>query len=363
MGGWHAARRPPTSPAHPRAAAPRSARGAPGPSGKPLWTTAAAQRRCWHRGRMPTTDLRRFAESDLLCTADARARGVHYDELRGALREGSLVRVRRGAYIGSTRWRDMGPDQRHRTRVLAAARTLREPVFSHLSAAALWGLPIIGRWPASAHVTERRATGSRSHLGVAKHGVAAVPERAHVDGVPVTTVARTIADLARSTEFASALAAADHALRQGMVTPEELAAQSADIAGKRDARRVARVVEHACPLAESVGESLSRARMIEWGLPAPVLQKEFHDADGLIGRVDFWWEGFDVVGEFDGRLKYRAGFAGEPRAAEQIVWDEKCREDRLRGRAHDVVRWTWEMAFHGRPMIEALARAGISPPS
>src|SRR5674476_401682 len=47
------------------------------------------------------------------------------------------------------------------------------------------------------------------------------------------------------------------------------------------------------------------------------------------GRVDFWWPGARVVGEFDGRVKYgRANPSGRP--PEDVLWDEKLREDRLR---------------------------------
>src|SRR5699024_9376352 len=103
------------------------------------------------------------------------------------------------------------------------------------------------------------------------------------------------------------------------------------------------VIERADGRAESPGESLSRARFFEWGLPRPELQVDFRDDDGHIGRVDFWWQDRGVVGEFDGRTKYGAT-AG--RSAEAL-WQEKLREDRLRRRGVAVVRWTWRDALAG----------------
>jgi hypothetical protein len=46
------------------------------------------------------------------------------------------------------------------------------------------------------------------------------------------------------------------------------------------------------------------------------------------------------VGEFDGRVKY--GRLLRPgRSAEDVLFEEKLREDRIRDEDHGVVRWTW----------------------
>ncbi len=78
--------------------------------------------------------------------------------------------------------------------------------------------------------------------------------------------------------------------------------------------------------------------MHEHGIPRPKRQQEIFDASGLIGRVDFWWPELRTVGEFDGRVKYgRANPSGRP--PEDVLWDEKRREDRLRVAGLNVVRW------------------------
>lgn len=111
--------------------------------------------------------------------------------------------------------------------------------------------------------------------------------------------------------------------------------------------------------AESPGESLSRVRMAEAGLAPPVLQHVLVDSRGVVARVDFWWPACRVVGEFDGRVKYRADGADGPSDPAEVVWREKLREDRIRATGVTVVRWTWDDAWSGTPMTARLRAAGV----
>jgi len=105
---------------------------------------------------------------------------------------------------------------------------------------------------------------------------------------------------------------------------------------------VALVIDLADGDSMSAGESLSRVQMFRLGLPRPRLQAKHEDEQGLIGYVDFDWDG--VIGEFDGKLKYRVPADADPSEAAEIVWREKKREDRLRAHS-EVVRWTWDIAL------------------
>jgi hypothetical protein len=93
-----------------------------------------------------------------------------------------------------------------------------------------------------------------------------------------------------------------------------------------------RLVDLARDGAESVLESISRVRLCKRGLPEPILQQEFHDQRGFVGRVDMWWPQWRLIGEADGMGKY-----DDP----QDLRREKIREDRLRALGLSVVRWTW----------------------
>ena len=72
-------------------------------------------------------------------------------------------------------------------------------------------------------------------------------------------------------------------------------------------RQARRVVAFLDARSESAGESVSRVRIADEGLPAPQLQRQITNAYGrAIGRVDFCWDEQRTIGEFDGKIKYAA---------------------------------------------------------
>lgn len=274
----------------------------------------------------------------------------------------NLAKVRPGAYVDAGAWANARQLEQHRLVVLATVAGMRtQPIVSHESAAALLGIPLVGPLPNQVQVTDRTSAGGRSSTWIRRHGVASLPDAVLVDGIAVTSPARTVIDLARTRSLTSGLAAADFVLRTGAATMDDLHAALEEVRGRRGYRRALSVVEKADSRSESVGESVSRAQMYLLGVPIPHLQREFFDERGLIGRSDFWWEDVDVVGEFDGRVKYlpTGHAAGTP--PEEVVWVEKRREDRLRRRCRGVVRWVWDEALNIRIFGRLLAQVGILP--
>jgi hypothetical protein len=85
----------------------------------------------------------------------------------------------------------------------------------------------------------------------------------------------------------------------------------------------------------------------------------FVDADGFIGLVDFYWPEFGIVGEADGDMKYLDPAFRAGRTAEQVVLDEKIREDRLRALGLTVVRWRWRTANDANALRSKLVSAGL----
>jgi hypothetical protein len=302
-----------------------------------------------------------LAGAGLLAVADRRSATAGHDRevLAAAYRSGDLVRVRRGTYIGATVWAGMSADERYATVVRVAVDGLADGVVSHWSAAALWGLPLVGRRDERVHVTVGPASGGRSDGDVVRHATNTdVPSVEH-DGLALTTVARTVVDVARTAGFVAGTCMADHGLRAGVLTTRHLGDEAAAVGPRRGALVARAVAAFATAASQSVGESLSRARMHELGIPAPLLQHEIRDGRGLVGRVDFWWPGARLVGEFDGREKYHLGSATDPRAAADRLWQEKQREDRIRATGCRVVRWTWADAWAGGPMAAMLRSAGV----
>jgi len=92
---------------------------------------------------------------------------------------------------------------------------------------------------------------------------------------------------------------------------------------------------------ESAGESVSRVRLLEQGLPAPEPQYTVYDHRGnVVARSDFGWEDRRTVGEFDGKVKY--GRLLKPgQSVADVVYAERLREDAIRDQGWQVVRWTW----------------------
>ncbi len=178
-----------------------------------------------------------------------------------------------------------------------------DAVISHVSAAVLHGLPTWRTSLRRGHATRNRSSGGRRvHI----HVTPLEPDAITVeDGISVTTVARTVVDIARSAPFEEAVVVADAALASGLTSRNELEEACGRLTGRRGGPRARRVVGFADGRSESVGESRSRVGIARCGLPTPDPQWEVRDRDGrLLGRADFGWREHKVAGEFDGRLKY-----------------------------------------------------------
>lgn len=213
-------------------------------------------------------------EPPLILRRDALTNGLVDDEIARLRRRGDWSRLRRGAYVAG---------------VLPSDRRLRHLLVVRATVAALRTPAVVGVGP-----------------------------------LVVTSAARTVVDLARILAFAPALAVADAALRSGAATREQLVSLLDRAAGTRGARAARRVVEAADGRSESVGESRSRAVMLQLGLPLPDLQVEVRRRDGaLVGRCDFGWEKSRMLGEFDGRVKYgRLLRPGQDWGMVRWVWSE-----------------------------------------
>ena len=240
--------------------------------------------------------------SDLKLTRDLVACGDTHDALAKRLRAGSLSRLRRGAYVLP---KDRSREELHRLTVQSTmALRLGDSVISFASAAVMHGLPV--PWAAldKVHLTRRRADGGKIGSVVHLHVARLQPDEiCIIDGLPVTSLARTVVDLSRTVSLGWAVAAGDAALRIGM-TLDDVAAQL-ESAKQRHGASVARAATRLLdPRSASAGESLSRVVFFEEGLPMPELQVGLYDGSRKIATVDFLWREQGTVGEFDGEFKY-----------------------------------------------------------
>ncbi len=292
----------------------------------------------------------------LKMTKDLVADGLTHQELARLARAGELHRIRRGAYVAEApgEWEDR---DRHRLLLEATLRqSSPDAVASHSSAAVLHDLPTWNDLLPTVHLTRGRGHGGRlrasGHLHVTPLADEEVTE---IDGLAVTSLARTVVDLGRSLSLYRSVPVADMALARGL-RPDDLDG-SLDSAARRvgvgSARRMAAFADGR---SESVGESTSRWLFGQYGVPSPQLQYEVFDAGVFVARSDFGWEELRTLGEFDGKIKY--GRLLKPgQSASDVVYAEKLREDALRDLGWQVVRWTWEDLARPRLLVARLHRA------
>ena len=106
-----------------------------------------------------------------------------------------------------------------------------------------------------------------------------------------------------------------------------------------------------------MGESISRVQIVQCGLPAPELQYAVFSSVGRwLARTDFAWPAFRVIGEFDGRIKYR----GTTDSVADVVMAEKAREQAIQDAGWSVVRWGWQDLQGQGDFVARLRRALIA---
>lgn len=284
---------------------------------------------------------------DVIVTQELLRQGFTNGELERMVRNGDLLRLRRGAYQWPAdaaedldRWDLRTPH----LRLIAGTVPQLHPraALSHGSAAAVHGLPLFSSMVRTVHVTRDRNGGGVCRPTLRVHGSPLRDvDRSVVGGHVVTCLSRTVVDLARTLPYDQAVAVADRGLALGAELAE-LAEHLEQARSWQGATQARRVIAFADARSESVGESFSRVKMVPLRLPPPTLQHEIFDAEGtLIARCDFAWLERRTVGEFDGKVKYgRLRRQGE--TVEEAVHREKLREDAVRDQGWQMARWTWD---------------------
>lgn len=247
------------------------------------------------------------------------------------VRSGEWHRIRRGAYVSGSLWRDLSETDRHRVHARAVLLTAHpSAVLSHVSAAVELGAPVWSVDLSVVHVTRTDSKPRRREAGVWHHrGLLADDEICLVNGVPVTSALRAAIEVPTVVDVEPALVIVDGLLRIASATAEDVEAALAR------ARHWPRSLAHEVifRLADSRHESVAETRthFMCWrqGLPCPEPQVAVLDAQGqLFARVDFAWRKYGVFLEFDGRIKYdRHRRPGESMA--DYVLREKRREERI----------------------------------
>ena len=226
--------------------------------------------------------------------------------------------LRTGALVDAEAWDSAYSEGRQILRsfaVTALART--EIVLSHTTAAAWWGLPLVGVSDTSVHCIPASPHSNKTRGDVIRHDVP-LPEEdiTERDGQRVTTLSRTVFDVIRMLDLRGGLAVFDAAVRHVAWSEESrtLDRAKADAfiesvrsrvyrsTGRRGIRNARIALELVDGRAQLPGESISRLLMWELQLPAPELQLEVR-LDAGLAYLDFAWPRLRLFGEFDGEVK------------------------------------------------------------
>jgi len=254
--------------------------------------------------------------------------GWSKEEIDWRIRQGRLHQVYAGVY-------SLAPRQlisRHGRWMAAVLASSPEALLSHWSAAALWGIRPNSRSRVDVTVAHR----SRSSRAIHRH-ISSVPEdeRAVHEGIPVTSVHRTIFDLAASADLDAVVAMikeAEYLNRWDRLSLPQLLER---YPGKRGSRKVRAVLERLKD--EPPGRKRSKLEerfapfLRRHHLPLP----RFNDWI-LLGpkryRVDCHWPDLGRIIELDGWQGHRSRSAFR---------DDRERDRRLTAAGYTVTRLTW----------------------
>jgi hypothetical protein len=168
--------------------------------------------------------------------------------------------------------------------------------------------------------------------------------------IPVTTIARTVCDVARSGEFEAALVALDSALAQRRTTLDSIAEVVTASYASPGSQCLSRLYDSASPHSESPSETIARHELRRAGHLA-IPQVWAYDETGPIGCGDLWLPELWAYLEVDGDLKYRSG------ASPVTLVDEKHRQERLELAGFGVARVAAKDAQNARLLTERVIRA------
>ncbi|WP_221585793.1 hypothetical protein [Microbacterium sp. G2-8] len=307
--------------------------------------------------------------------AELLADGYTEHAVRGGVRSGRIERIRHGYYAERDGWDGAYVEERQRILARAAADAAHTPpVFCHVTAAALHRLPLSRHVDERAHVLAREGGSGTSTGSVQRHRDRWDGDAVDCGGLLVTTLARTVFDVARRARRETAMACADAAIRQiaarddgrrleaeaDAAFRQEIRDLAARFTGARGVARARFVAEAMDPCAESPGESISGLYLRDIGFRTFDRQVEIQVPEGRRYFVDFAFAG--ILGEYDGATKYLNRAMRGGRSSEQVVFDEKRREDRIRAATgRRVLRWTTREIRTRDTFREFLSSHGVRP--
>ncbi|MET1132755.1 MAG: hypothetical protein ABWX60_04970 [Aeromicrobium sp.] len=249
--------------------------------------------------------------------AQARAAGVTHRMLEGQ----RFRRLFRGVFVAAS--------ETVTSRTWLAAAVLAGPadaVISHRTAQQLYGPELSGR-DDRIHLSTRRNAVSRDERVTVHRRLHPIATR-EVDGLPVTTPARTFVDCALSLTFVQLVVFGDWLIHRGLVEFDELLhyCRGRHLDGVVRARKA---MQYLVADSRSPMETLVRLMIVLAGLPHPACNVQILDAAGRkIATPDLLWARFMVLVEYDG--------VWHERTADERRW-QRDRREQLERRGWTVI--------------------------
>ncbi|KAB8287425.1 CTP synthase [Bifidobacterium ramosum] len=285
--------------------------------------------------------------------------------LRRRLTCGDLVKPFPGLFASASYWRQLKPDEQvlHQVRALA----LKHPswVFAGPTAAAIHGLE--HQW--SIHRSGLFILSAKQGTGRSRHGLnricataSAFEESVLSQTIPVTSMARTVADCANVLPFHQALPIADSAAARDGSLPDDVRTVIGTIHRRRAPERI---LSHMNPASENGGESLARGIMIEERFFTPTIQHVFVDPQDPSHRYrgDFVWflPGRRIlVAEYDGLAKYTDPTMTNRQSIRAVVHEQVQRErDLTAWGVTAICRFDYEDLMDRKKLVDKLSTLGV----
>ncbi|MBC2931738.1 hypothetical protein [Nocardioides sp. zg-1228] len=295
-------------------------------------------------------------QDGLFTRQQALRAGYTRREIDAAVRpNGPWIAVRTGVYCERLLVEDA--DQRLRWMFKDRAALLvarRQAVLSHDSAARFLEIDTLAPPIPATHLTHTGARGNRTNSGIVRHRDLLPLCVEVVDGLLVTSYARTAIDIGRLHGFLPGLVAVD-AVRGKGVPLADLAAELARMGNHPHIARARAAVAASDAGAESVLETLGRQLVRELEIGEVETQFAVGLADGRVVWCDIR-VGRHIF-ECHGMLKLvpveRGGVATQP--AEQVLWKERARQVAISAEGLGVSSIVWADCL-GQARDRALAR-------
>ena len=279
----------------------------------------------------------------MVSSGQLRALGLGKDAVEWRARRGQLHRLHRGVYaVGH---RSVSGNGRLWAAVLACGGPERA-VLSHRSAAAVWDLI-----PPPSVIEVTTLAQSRSMRGVKVHRRKSL-ERTNHQGLPITTVAQTLLDLAatqsdhrvkRTCHRAEILRLLDARSTRALIERSE---------GRPGTARLTRAIDELATTEPQITRTELEERFLELvaeaGLPRPEVNTR---VEGL--EVDFLWRDERLIVETDGAATHLT-----PTAFER----DRERDQILMLAGYRVVRFTWRQVIEEPGRVARALRELLSAP-